>query len=314
MKAPKFSYKNCVDLSEKVSWRLDQILPEDTILNFEKPHMPEALTETDQLTCLNQSEQLKLNHVRSNSYMNLFAFLEEYIIVLTVQHAQAEMHGDHDAIRALLRFSEEELKHQALFKRYCRFFDRDFGTSTKVLDQPAAIADVILSKSPIAVLLITLHFEVVTQQHYIECIKDDDALDPLPSSILKHHWLEEAQHIKIDHLELCKLAQGMPPEAISKAFDDYFEILSALDGLLEQQTDMDIESLQIAAGRQFTNEEFKEIKNCQYHSYRNGFFVMGMENKIFLRITKDLSPIDYERVLEQTEIFNKQKNTELVGD
>lgn len=47
-------------------------------------------------------------------------------------HAQVEMFGDHQALRALMRFADEELKHQQLFQRYRDAFDRGFGHAVEV--------------------------------------------------------------------------------------------------------------------------------------------------------------------------------------
>ena len=122
--------------------------------------------------------------------------------VAFVQASSAEMFGDHTAIRTLVRFADEELKHQMLFARYRRSFDKGFGVPCEVLSSAAEVAGVILGKHRIAVMLITLHIEWMTQQHYTESVKDDSGVDPLFKKLLKHHWLEEAQHARIDALEL----------------------------------------------------------------------------------------------------------------
>ena len=172
-----YDYASCVRNSEKVSWKLDDVMPRDTRLDFQRPFLPLALAGRGDLEFLSTDEARTLNQITANAYLNLFGFVEEYIIALAVQHAQAEMFGDHDAIRALVRFADEEVKHQALFHRYVAAFQRDFGHPCKVLDSAAEVAGVVLSKTPIAVMLVTLHLEIMTQAHYIECVKDDTDVD-----------------------------------------------------------------------------------------------------------------------------------------
>src|ERR1043166_5687827 len=149
-----FDYKSVVKTSEKVEWILDEIFPEGTKLQFARFFLPPSLVPAVELTFLSDAEQLTRNHVTSNAYMNLFGFVEEYIIAMALQHAQAEIFGNRDAIRALSRFAD--------------------------------VAGVILSKSPLAVMLVTFHLELITQQHYVDSIKDNARIDPFFASLLKN--------------------------------------------------------------------------------------------------------------------------------
>src|SRR5881394_3889492 len=98
-----YTYRSCVESSEKVSWRLDDVFPPGTRLDFTRPFLPEGLASTRDIatiTFLDNHERRALNQIAGNAYMNLFGFIEEYILATMVQHAQAEMFGNHDAIRA----------------------------------------------------------------------------------------------------------------------------------------------------------------------------------------------------------------------
>ena len=50
----------------------------------------------------------------------------------------------------------------------------------------------------------------MTQRHFIECIRDDQGLDRQFASMLRHHWMEEAQHAMLDTLMVAELAKDMP--------------------------------------------------------------------------------------------------------
>jgi hypothetical protein len=296
-----YDYASCVRNSEKVSWRIDDVMPVGTPLDFTRNFLPAALAGRGDIGFLSPAEAKKLNQITGNAYLNLFGFVEEYIIAVAVQHAHAEMFGNHDAIRALVRFADEEVKHQALFHRYVEAFKRDFGHECGVLGSAADVAGVILSKSPIAVMLVTLHLEIMTQAHYVECVKDNADLDPLFAKLLRFHWLEESQHARIDALELDKLVSAAAPTALETAFADYLGLIDAFDGLLKAQADMDLPALGRATGRTFTPEEAAAIVLAQHRGYRNTFLVYGMTNANFLENLAKISPAAAKRVSHRAE-------------
>jgi P-aminobenzoate N-oxygenase AurF len=291
-----YDYASCVRNSEKVAWKLDDVMPEGTRLDFGRPFLPAALSGRGELSFLNAEERRKLNQITGNAYLNLFGFVEEYIIALAVDHAQAEMFGDHDAIRALTRFADEEVKHQALFHRYIGAFQRDFGHACEVLGSAAEVAGVILGKNPIAVMLVTLHLEIMTQAHYVECVKDDTAIDPLFTKLLRFHWMEESQHARIDALELDKLLSSATPAMIKAAFDDYLGLIDAFDGLLKAQAEMDVRAIAGATGRTFDADQMREIVAAQHCGYRHTFLIYGMTNSSFLENLDKISSDEAHRV------------------
>lgn len=294
-----YDYKSCIEGSEKAAWTLDAVFPEGTRLDFTRPFLPESLAPTKAHAFLSDLERRQLNQISGNAYLNLFAFVEEYIIATMVQHTQAELFGDHLAIRALSRFTDEEVKHQQLFERYKRSFERDFGVHCAVLEEAAAVAGVILSKSPIAVMLVTLHIELMTQMHYTESVRDDQGIDPLFSKLLKQHWLEESQHARIDALELKKLVEVATPEMIAVAFKDYLDLLDAFGGLLMKQSEMDVPSLEKKTGRSFDEEQKKAIVALQHKGYVKTFLWTGMTHPTFTDISKRIDPASANAVLEK---------------
>ena len=140
----------------------------------------------------------------------------------------------------------------------------------------------------------------MTQSHYVDSVKDNakEALDPLFCSMLKHHWLEESQHAKLDTLVVDKIATGLERKEIEKGIDDYMDIGKLLDGGLQTQVRMDIESLQKATGRTFTAAERAEIEREQLKSYRWTFLLSGMTHPNFDRSLRELSRDGHQRVGE----------------
>ncbi|XXF78161.1 hypothetical protein P2318_34735 [Myxococcaceae bacterium GXIMD 01537] len=292
-------YQSCIQNSERVSWRIDDLLPRDTVIDFSRRLLSDALTGTEGIGCLSAEEKLMLNQIRSNSYAHLFLFLEEYAVALASQRAGLELHENPTHMRALLRFTEEELKHQHLFARYTRIFARGFKVAPTLLDNQVQVARAIMAKSHLGVLIFNLHMELMTQQHYVETIRDNERekLDPLFCNMLKHHWLEEAQHTRLDFLEAQKIL-AREPEAMDAAMSEYTELLQALRGTLNAQLQLDLQTFEKAAGRTFTEEEASEISVAQERSYVWCFIGMGMKAPLFLSRLRALSPMAEQRVLE----------------
>ena len=214
--------------------------------------------------------------------------------------AAGDVHGDDYEMRALLRFAEEEAKHIQLFKWFVKEFEKGFGTACGAIGPAKEIAAAILNHSRLGVFLATLQIEWMTQKHYTESVKDNAAegLDPLFSSLLKHHWLEESQHAKLDTLIVDKIASALEPAKIEAGIEDYMSIGKLLDGGLAAQVQLDLESLQKAIGRTLSAEEKAEIAEAQTKAYRWTFLASGMTHPNFDRSLRELSARGHERVEE----------------
>jgi hypothetical protein len=272
------SYLKCIENSEKVSWSIEELVPDDYKFDFKKSFLPGSLTFENKLPFLSTQEKLHLNHIRSASYMNLFGFVEEFITAFMIRIAADSSFEENFRLRALLRFSEEEVKHQMLFNKYVSLFNKNFPTRCEFLSGADDVANVILSNSKLSVLFITYHIEIMTQQHYLETVKDDTSLDESFSFILKKHWQEEAQHAKLDLYEIHRVARDSASEEISSSINDYFNIIDAFIGLLMKQTEMDLESLQRCANRKFSDDEKALFMKVQHYSYIYDFIIYGIKN------------------------------------
>jgi hypothetical protein len=292
-------YQSCIQNSERVSWRLDELLPKDTVIDFSRRLLSDSLTGTEGISCLSAEEKLMLNQIRSNSYAHLFLFLEEYAVALAAARASLELHENPTHMRALLRFTEEEIKHQQLFARYTSLFARGFKVAPALLDNQVAVAKAIMTKSHLGVLIFNLHMELMTQQHYVETVRGNERenLDPQFCNMLKHHWLEEAQHTRLDFLEAQKI-MAREPETIAAAMTEYSELLQALRGTLNAQLQLDLQTFEKAAGREFTGAERNEIFAAQERSYIWSFIGVGMKAPLFLSRLRAISPVAEQRVLE----------------
>ena len=201
---PHYTFEAALEASSKVNWRVEDLIGGSRQLDFTKPFMPEALARVEALDFLSPQERLVLNQIRGHEYLYIFGLVEEFILPFVLDHIHPILHSplvDDDArVRAFLGFAGEEAKHIDLFKRFRADFLKSFGTNCDVIGPPEAIAQAVLSKHPLAIALVILHIEWMTQRHYLDSVVDDSQMDPQFKSLLKHHWMEEAQHAKLDTL------------------------------------------------------------------------------------------------------------------
>lgn len=290
-----YTYADTLNDALKVSWRVDDLIGGDKKIDFTKPFLPERLAGVKGIECLNANEKLLLNQIRGNSYLYLFGFVEAFILPFVLDQTREAVHGDAVAVRALVTFAEEEAKHIHLFERFSEEFKKGFPVPCGVIGPAKDVANVVLSHSQLGVALLTLHLEWMTQVHFTDSIRDEQDLDAQFKSLLRHHWMEESQHAKLDTLLVDKLASAASPEVLQKGFDDFVALGGAVDGLLAQQVQLDIDSLQLAAKRTFTAEERAQITTAQQRSYRYTFLVSGLVHPNFVRSVTQLSPATAEK-------------------
>jgi len=294
-----YDYRSNLEASQKVNWDLEDVIDGRT-LDFGRPFLPESLAGVSGIRCLSAAEKLKLNQIRGFTYLYLFGLVEEYILPAVIEHAEGSVHGDDYEMRALLHFAEEEAKHIQLFKWFVKEFETGFGTPCGAIGPAKEIAAAILNHSRLGVFLATLQIEWMTQRHYLESVKDNAAerLDPLFCSLLRHHWLEESQHAKLDTLIVDRIAGALEPARIEAGIDDYMKIGKLLDGGLAAQVQLDLDSLQRAIGRTLSAAEKAEIVEAQTRAYRWTFLASGMTHPNFDRSLRELSARGHERVAD----------------
>jgi hypothetical protein len=204
---------------------------------------------------------------------------------------------------AYANFAAEEAKHIALFQRFKQEFADGFGIPCPVIGPADLIGRQILAHSPLSVAILVLGIEWMSQGHYVESVKDDGDLDPQFKSLLKHHWMEEAQHAKLDALLVQSMAQNCSTEEISRAVDEYFEMGAFFDAGLRNQTRLDLATLESCIGRKFSPEEAREFETVQLQAWRWTILGTAMRNKNFLATLDSLGGDARSRVEQASASF-----------
>ncbi len=300
---PRYSYEETLVASQKANWRIDDIIGGDKRLDFGRPFMPETFARMGELEFLSANDRLRLNQIRGFDYLCAFGLVEEFILPFVLDHARPMLHGDDYRVRAFLGFAAEEAKHIHLFKRFRAEFEAGFGTECLFIGPAEEIAAHILGHDPLSVALAILQIEWMSQRHYLDSIRDAKELDPQFASLLRHHWMEEAQHAKLDTMMVETLAEGRTEAELEKALDGYLEIGGFLDGGLRQQVDFNMENLQRSTGRTFTATEREEYVRTQHQAMRWTFLGSGMTHPNFLGTLERLSPSLRRRIEEVAPMF-----------
>ena len=165
-----------------------------------------------------------------------------------------------------------------------------------VIGPPEAVASAILAHDEFGVALTTLHIEWMVQNHYVDSVKDNQDLDPQFKSLLKHHWLEEVQHAKLDTLMVEAMAATRTEKEILNGVEEYLAIGGFIDNGLTQQVEFDLASLISATGRQFTDQQQEEFRRIQRQANRWTYLGSGMTHPKVLETLESLSPKARERV------------------
>jgi hypothetical protein len=296
-----FNYEATLASSLRAQWQLDDVLRDDQDLDFSRNFLPESLARTGAVEGLNAFEQKTLNQIAAHEYLCMFGVVEEFILPFLLDHARPHLLDDDWRVRALLNFASEEAKHIHLFKRFHAAFARGFPVEVQMIGPSKAIGEKILSHDPLAVGLVILMIEWMTQQHYVGSIKDDGDLDPLFKSLLKNHWIEESQHAKLDTLIVDALAEGRSEAEIDKAIDDVFAIAEFLDGGLKAQAAFNLDALEEVIGRKLENRA--EIEAQQHQAARWTFIGSGLVHERFKATLQNISPKAAARIAEAAPIF-----------
>ncbi|HEX5658050.1 MAG TPA: hypothetical protein VFX59_12685, partial [Polyangiales bacterium] len=190
-----------------------------------------------------------------------------------------------------------------LFRRFQRTFARGFGVPCGVIGPAHEIGRAVLAHEPLSVALAILQIEWMTQAHYVESVKNDAALEPHFKELLRCHWLEEAQHARMDTLIVELLAERCSAAERARALEGYLSIGALVAGGLAQQLELDIEAFEAKVGRKLTPEVGRQVRAVQLSANHFTYLGSGMLHPKFQRTVAGLGPELLARVQEVAAAF-----------
>jgi hypothetical protein len=147
----------------------------------------------------------------------------------------------------------------------------------------------VLGKSTWAVLALTCHIELFTQTHYQQSIDPQPDVSPLWKDIFKYHWVEEVQHAMLDELEWVRENARVTLRQKEQAVTDLIDLVAAVDGILQGQSEADAKYFVSIAGRRFTREEEADIRALLLRAYRWQYIVSGVQHPHFGRLLTEMT-------------------------
>ena len=110
-------YAKVIDISKRVRWEIERDVIRGRRLDYSKTFLPSGLTLVNELDFLSEGHKRLLSQVQGRTYAYIFALVERFIAAKGSELGRRHALGDQVAFEALLRMTDEEVKHQELFRR-----------------------------------------------------------------------------------------------------------------------------------------------------------------------------------------------------
>ncbi len=274
-------YARTIEVSKRIRWEIERDVIRGRRFDFSRNFLPAGLSRVDGLPFLDQTERRTLSQIQGRSYANIFGLVERFIAAKVLEVSHDHWLGDQVALEALVRLTDEELKHQAMFRQIETMLAADMPPGYEFMPAPNAVAQAVLSKSTWAVLGLTFDIEVFTQLHYRESIADVNDLCPLWKDVFLFHWKEESQHAILDELEWTREDAKLTAAERDAAVDDLIALVGAVDDMLQAQAQADADYFISITPRLFSGDERKTIREGVLRAYRWQYIVSGVQEPRF---------------------------------
>jgi hypothetical protein len=291
-------YERSISASKRVRWDIDEDVIRGRSFDRSQKYLPDGLTLAQEFATLSADEKRFVSQIQGRTYANIFGLVERFINAKVLEISRDHWLGDQIALEALVRFSEEELKHQALFRRINDLIGETLPSGYRFDIDPNAVAGVVLSKSTWAVLALTLDIELFTQSHYRQSIDPDGELSELFKDVFLYHWKEESQHAILDELEWKRHDAGLTGDERDRAVNEFIELVGAVDGILQAQAASDASYFATNCGRVVKEDEAKAITAGFLKAYRWQYIHSGAAHPMFGKVLSSLITEDQGRRIQ----------------
>lgn len=277
-------YAKCIDASKRIRWDIDRDVIRGRQFDFRHQFLPEGLSKVSELSFLDAAERRLVSQIQGRTYANMFGLVERFIGAKILEVSRDHWLGDQVALEALVRFTDEELKHQELFRRLEQMIADGMAPGYVFAPQPNEVAGAVLGKSTWSVLGLTCCIELFTQAHYRESIEPASDLSELWKDVFLYHWREESQHAILDELEWVREDAKLSTAERDAGVADLIDLVGAVDGILQAQAAADAAYFAATCGRGLSDAETEAVRSTFLRAYRWQYIGSGVSDSRFQKI------------------------------
>jgi hypothetical protein len=291
-------YAKCIEASKRVRWDIDKDVIRGRAFDLERKYVPDRLAKIEYFGFATPDEKRFISQIQGRTYANMFGLVERYIGAKMLEVTRGHALGDQVVVESLIRFTDEELKHQELFRRLETMMAPVMPKGYHFVPQPNDVANAVLSKCTWAVLGLTCHIELFSIEHYRQSIDRDPQLSELWKDVFMFHMREESQHAVLDEMEWQREDAKLTVAQREQAVTDLIDLVVAVDGLLQIQAAADADYFTTTNARRLAKAEAQALRAAFLKAYRWQYIVSGAQNERFLQILAAmLTPAQLERVV-----------------
>jgi hypothetical protein len=289
-------YAQCIEASKKVRWDIDRDVIRGRTFDTDRKYLPDRLARMAGFAFATPAERRFISQIQGRTYANMFGLVERYIGAKLMEVARGHALGDQVVLESLVRFTDEELKHQELFRRLEVMMAAAMPPGYQFVPNPNDVAGAVLSKSTWAVLGLTCHIELFTLDHYRQSIDKDAEVSQLWKDVFLYHMKEESQHAVLDEMEWQRHDAEISDVERDQGVVDLIALVGAVDGLLQMQARADADYF-MRYSRKLAASEETTLREGLLRAYRWQYIVSGVQNERFMAILSDmLVPAQMQRI------------------
>ena len=290
-------YAKAIEVSKRVRFEIERDVIRGRKFDFGKKFLPDGLSRIGHLDFLGAGEKRLVSQIQGRTYANMFGLVERFIGPKISEVSRDHWLGDQTAFEALVRFTDEELKHQEMFRRIEALCAEGMPAGYAFLPQPNDVAGVVLGKPTWSVLALICHIELFVLAHYRQAIEPDAELSELWKDVFTFHAREESQHAILDELEWQREDAKLDAGQRDRAVDELIALVAAVDGILQMQAKADTDFFLRVAGRMFDRAQVEAIGAAFLAAYRWQYIVSGVQDERFQKILGGMiTPAQFERI------------------
>lgn len=270
-------YAKCIEVSKRVRWDIDKDVLRGRTFDYSQKFLPDGLTGIEQFDFMSDHDKRLASQIQGRTYANMFGFVERFITAKILDCTRDHWLGSQIALESLVRFCDEELKHQMLFRKIEPMMAAGMPQGYTFLPDPDAVAEAVLKNSTWAVMGLILEIELFTQEHYKQSIAPQDNLSELYKDIFLFHWKEETSHAIVDELEWARVNAKISDRERDQAVDELIAMVADMDGILQAQSAADVDYF-LKISDSSMAEKARDLKAGFLNAYRWQYIFSGVEH------------------------------------